>query len=169
MPSNVFSGILLLAAMAAAGPTLLAEASPAIAAASAAFDPAGTAALKAMKNRADALHVIGVAVVAYAAGDTVTSWSSRMQVVGNMIKAPSATDKGSNLLGIAYAKASEMAATLKDSGTAGRPPLTGEFGWQGGVVAKGRTGILIAAFSGGRSDDDVAISRAGIAVLAQSL
>jgi hypothetical protein len=62
-----------------------------------------------------------------------------------------------------------MASTLKDSGSGVRPPLTGEFGWQGGVVAKGRTGILIAAFSGGRSEDDVKVSRAGLAVLAQSL
>ena len=169
MTRTVISGILVLAAMATAGSNLRSEDNPAVVAPSAAFAPAATAALKAMKDRADALHVNGVAVVAYAPGDSVTSWSSRMQVVGNMIKAPSATDKGSNLLGIAYAKASEMASTLKESGTAGRPPLTGEFGWQGGVVAKGRTGILIAAFSGGRSDDDVAISRAGLAVLAQSL
>ena len=62
-----------------------------------------------------------------------------------------------------------MAATLKDSGSGVRPPYTGEFGWQGGVVAKGRTGIIIAAFSGGRSEDDVRISKAGLGVLAGSL
>ncbi len=86
-----------------------------------------------------------------------------------MIKPPSTNDKGSNLLAVAYAKASEMAATLKDSGKGDRPILTGEFGWQGGVVAKGKTGLLIAAFSGGRSEDDVMISRAGLEVLTQAL
>jgi hypothetical protein len=133
------------------------------------FDASATLALKAMKSRADALHVSGVAVIAFAEGESVSSWSSKMLVVGSMIKPPSQRDKGSNLLAIAYAKASEMAATLKDSGKGIRPILTGEYGWQGGVVAKGKTGLLIAAFSGGRSEDDVMISRAGLEVLAQSL
>jgi hypothetical protein len=133
------------------------------------FDGPATMALKAMKGRADALHVSGVAVVAYAEGASVSSWSSKMLVVGSMTKPPSQNDKGSNLLAIAYAKACEMAATLKDSGKGIRPILTGEFGWQGGVVAKGKAGILIAAFSGGRSEDDVLISRAGLEALANSL
>lgn len=135
----------------------------------ASFGGTASAALAAMKARADELHVSGVAVVARAEGDAVASWSSKMIVVGSMTKAPSGTDKGSNLLGIAYAKAAEMAATLKNSGSGVRPPLTGEFGWQGGVVGKGKTGILIAAFSGGRGEDDVSISRAGLTVLAASL
>jgi uncharacterized protein GlcG (DUF336 family) len=62
-----------------------------------------------------------------------------------------------------------MAATLKDSGSGIRPILTGELGWQGGVVSKGKSGIVIAAFSGGRSEDDVQVSRAGLAVLENSL
>jgi hypothetical protein len=134
-----------------------------------AFDGPANAALKAMKSRADALHISGVAVVAYAQGQSVSSWSSKMLVVGSMTKAPSQNDKGSNLLAIAYAKASEMAATLNDSGKATRPILIGELGWQGGVVAKGKSGLLIAAFSGGRSEDDVQVSRAGLEVLANSL
>ena len=77
--------------------------------------------------------------------------------------------KGSNLLGVAYSKAAEMASTLKDSGSGVRPPFTGELGWQGGVVAKGKAGILIASFSGGRSEDDVKISKAGLGVLAGTL
>jgi hypothetical protein len=47
--------------------------------------------------------------------------------------------------------------------------MTGEYGWQGGVIAKGKTGILIAAFSGGSSQDDLKASRAGLAVLAGGL
>jgi hypothetical protein len=136
-----------------------------------ATDFSGTAdrALSAMKQRAEELHVKGVALVAYSPGDAVASWSSKMLVVGQMTKAPAGSDKGSNLLAIAYAKAAEMAATLKDSGTSGRPPMTGEFGWQGGVVLRGKSGLLIAAFSGGRSEDDVSVSKAGIAVLGAAL
>jgi hypothetical protein len=135
----------------------------------AAFDGPAALALDAMRARAEALHVTGVAVVAYAEGAGMRSWSSRMVVVGSMTKPESSTDKGSNLLAIAYAKASEMASTLKDSGTGGRPLLTGELGWQGGVVGKGKTGILIAAFSGGRSEDDVSISKSGLGVLSKTL
>jgi hypothetical protein len=127
-------------------------------------------ALLAMQQRAAELKVTGVAVVAYSEGDSVKSWSSKMVVVGNLKTGPSKNDPaGANLLAIAYTKAAEMADTLKNSGSAGRPPLKGEFGWQGGVVAKGRTGILIAAFSGGPSADDVKISQTGLAVLSQSL
>jgi len=134
------------------------------------FDEQADKALLAMQQRAAELKVTGVAVVAYSEGDSVKSWSSKMVVVGNLKTGPSKNDPaGANLLAIAYTKAAEMADTLKASGSAGRPPLKGEFGWQGGVVAKGRTGILIAAFSGGPSADDVKISQTGLAVLSQSL
>jgi hypothetical protein len=134
------------------------------------FDELADKALLAMQKRAAELKVTGVAVVAYSEGDSVKSWSSKMVVVGNLKTSPSKNDPaGANLLAIAYAKAAEMADTLKASGSAGRPPLKGEFGWQGGVVAKGRTGILIAAFSGGPSMDDVKISQAGLAVLSGAL
>ena len=134
------------------------------------FDELADKALLAMQHRAAELKVKGVAVVAYSEGDSVISWSSKMLVVGNLTTGPSKSDPaGANLLAIAYNKAAEMAATLKASGSAGRPPLKGELGWQGGVVAKGRTGLLIAAFSGGPSADDVKISQAGLTVLAGTL
>jgi len=128
------------------------------------FDAAANAALAAMKARAAQLNIAGVAVVAFAPGDTVESWSSQMAVVGRMLDTK-ASEKGNNLLGIAYAKASEMARTAKDSGTSGQPPMTGEFGWQGGVVLKTDRGLIIVAFSGGKSEDDVEVSKAGLAVL----
>jgi hypothetical protein len=167
MHPGTLGRLLLLPALAAALslPALNGQATPA----SPTFEGTAGAALAAMKARADELHVSGVAVVAYAEGDSVASWSSRMLVVGSMTKAPSANDKGSNLLGVAYSKAAEMASTLKDSGSGSRPPMTGELGWQGGVVARGKAGILIAAFSGGRSEDDVKISRAGLGVMAGPL
>ena len=131
------------------------------------FDALATQALAAMKQRAEELKIQGVAVVAYAPGDAVQSWSSKMLVVGSLKSAPSSPNaKGNNLLGIAYSKAAEMADTLKNSGTSGRAPLTGEYGWEGGVVAKGKAGFLIVAFSGGASAQDVQVSRAGLAILA---
>jgi hypothetical protein len=133
------------------------------------FDALADAALAAMKRRAAELKIGGVAVVSYAQGDSVQGWTSKMAVVGRMKDAPSATEKGNNLLGIAYAKSAEMADTLENSGTAKRPPMTGEFGWQGGVVVRTKTGYAIVAFSGGRSEDDVEVSRAGLEVLKAGL
>lgn len=133
------------------------------------FDVVADAALAAMKTKAQKMGVGGVAVVAYFDGDTIQSWSSKMIVVGRYKDAPTATDKGSNLLAIAYAKAAGMADTLKDSGSGIRPPMTGEFGWNGGVIARGKAGYLIAAFSGGKSDDDAEISREGLSKLKAGL
>jgi len=133
------------------------------------FDRLADAALAAMRNRAEELGIGGVAVVAYFEGDKIQSWSSKMAVIGRMRDEPSQTDKGANLLGIAYAKASEMADTLKDSGSHVRPPMTGEFGWTGGVIVRGEHGYLIAAFSGGKSDDDVQVSRTGVVELKTGL
>jgi hypothetical protein len=131
------------------------------------FDALASAALEAMKKRAAELNITGVAVVSYAQGDTIQSWTSKMAVVGRMTD-PKASANGNNLLGIAYAKSAEMADTLQDSGTAKRPPMTGEFGWQGGVFFRGKTGSVIVAFSGGKSEDDVQVSRAGLELLKPS-
>jgi hypothetical protein len=134
------------------------------------FDAVTGQALAAMQKRAMELNVKGVAIVAGSEGDTVKSWSSKMIVVGSLKTDPSKNDPlGSNLLAIAYAKAAEMADTLKASGSGVRPPIKGEYGWQGGVIIRGKTGYLIAAFSGGSSPDDVKISQAGLEVMAQSL
>jgi hypothetical protein len=133
------------------------------------FDALANAALEAMKQRAAELKVSGVAVVSYAQGDSIQGWTSKMAVVGRMKDPQTATEKGNNLLGIAYAKSAEMADTLQNSGTAKRPPMTGEFGWQGGVMAKTKTGYAIVAFSGGKSEDDVQVSQAGLEVLKGAL
>ena len=137
--------------------------------ATARFDANASAALLAMQARAAELKITGVAVLAYFDGARPQAWNSRMLVVGRMKDDPKGTDKGNNLLGIAYAKASEMADTLKDSGSQVRPPLTGEFGWQGGVIVPCGSGYLIAAFSGGKSEDDVLVSRAGAEALASKM
>ena len=133
------------------------------------FDAVANDALSAMRARATALNIGGVAVVAAFEGETIQAWSSKMIVVGRYKDDPKQNDKGSNLLAIVYAKAAEMADTHKDSGTLTRPPMTGEFGWNGGVIDRGRSGYLIAAFSGGKSEDDVQVSRAGLATLKAAL
>jgi hypothetical protein len=133
------------------------------------FDEVADSALIAMTKRAEELKIHGVAVVAYIEGETTKSWSSKMVVVGSMKDTPTEKNHGANLLAIAYSKTAEMAETLKDSGNAGRPPMTGETGWQGGLIKKGKTGYLIAAFSGGPSESDLKVSQAGLKVLAGKL
>jgi uncharacterized protein len=135
------------------------------AAAANAFGELADRALAAMSKKAAELKINGAAVVAYFDGENIQSWTSKMVVVGHVKVEPSATDKGSNLLAIAYAKAAEMADTHKNSGSKIRPPLTGEFGWEGGVIVRGKSGYIIAAFSGGQSSDDVQVSRVGVEVL----
>jgi len=133
------------------------------------FDVAADSALRVMAKRAEELKIKGAAVVAFIEGESTQAWSSKMVVVGTLKNAPNGKDRGSNLLAIAYAKAAEMAETLKDSGNAGRPPMTGETGWQGGLIKKVKNGYLIAAFSGGPSESDLKVSQAGLEVLAEKL
>ncbi len=133
------------------------------------FDEVADSALASMTKRAQELKIHGAAVVAFIEGDATQSWSSKMVVVGSMKDTPTEKSRGNNLLAIAYAKAAEMADTLKDSGHAGRPPMTGETGWQGGLIKKGKTGFLIAAFSGGPSESDLKVSQAGLDVLDEKL
>lgn len=133
------------------------------------FDASAGPALQAMKARAEELKIGGAAVLAYFDGDKIEAWDSKMLVVGRMKDDQTATDKGSNLIAIAYAKAAEMADTLKDSGSKVRPPMTGEFGWEGGVIVHVKTGYIIAAFSGGKSEDDVQVSRAGAASIVSEM
>jgi hypothetical protein len=132
------------------------------------FDALAVQALEAMKRKAAELNIQGVAVVSFAAGDSVQGWSSKMAVVGHLTD-PKASVNGNNLLGIAYAKSAEMARTLQDSGTFKGSPMTGEFGWQGGVIFKTNSGYVIVAFSGGKSEDDVQVSKAGLEVMKKSL
>jgi hypothetical protein len=133
------------------------------------FDSVADTALAAMQQRAKDLNIGGVAVVAYFQGNSIQSWESKMVVVGRMKDMPSSGNPGSNLLAIAYAKAAEMADTLQNSGSHTRPAMTGEYGWTGGMIACGKTGYVIAAFSGGRSDDDVQVSKTGLAHLKDGL
>jgi hypothetical protein len=133
------------------------------------FNNVADKALSLMQKRAEELNIKGVALVAYAEGDTVKAWSSKMVVVGNMTSDTGPNKKGNNLLGIAYSKAAEMAETLKDSGSKSRPSMLGENGYQGGLVTKTKTGIVFAAFSGGPAEDDLKVSHAGLEAMAKDL
>src|ERR1019366_2817457 len=147
-PGNL-TGAAMRLLPAAAAPALAASGSQAAAqAAWSGFDQAADKALAAMRKRAGELGIGGVAVVAWFEGEGIRSWTSKMVVVGRYKDEPTANSKGSNLLAIAYSKASEMADTLKNSGSGARPPMTGEVGWTGGAIARRKAGYWIAALQG---------------------
>ncbi len=112
--------------------------------------------LDAMEATAREMSVQGVAVIAFIPGKKSLTWISRMKVVGTL-----ASDN-SNFLSVAYSKAGEMAETLRNSGSAGREPLHGEFGYEGGVIEKVSTGYILAVFSGATGEQDTEIARAGL-------
>ena len=132
------------------------------------FDAAAQAALAAMKARAGEQNIQGVAVVAFAPGDSIQGWLSEMAVIGHLTQSSNG-EAGNNLLGIAYAKAAEAANALKDSGTSGKVPMTGEYGWKGGLISKVPGGTIIVAFSGGKQTQDAATAAAGLEVLKNKL
>lgn len=113
-----------------------------------------------MVKKAEELSVKGAAIIGFIPGEITESWITKMRVVGSF------TNAKSNLLGIAYSKASDMAATLQNSGTdKTRTVLQGEFGWQGGLIKKIKTGYVIAVFSGGKTEQDLQIAQEGLNAL----
>jgi hypothetical protein len=109
-----------------------------------------------IEKEAQKISIQGVVMVAYIPGEKTESWTSKMKVVGKI------TNGKYNLLAIAYAKASEMAITLKDSGDESRKDIIGELGYRGGVIMKMDSGYLVAAFSGGTSQQDADVSKIGL-------
>ncbi len=109
-----------------------------------------------IERAAQEIPITGVAMIAFIPGERTESWVSRMKVVGKL------ADAKVNLLGIANAKAAEMAVTLKDSGNPARKEIRGEFGYRGGVIRKVDGGYLVGAFSGGSSQDDVDVTVIGL-------
>lgn len=112
--------------------------------------------LEIIEKAAEKKSIKGVAIIAYIPGESTESWVSKMKVVGNLTK------DQLNLLGIAYAKAAEMATTYKDSGSGTRDKMIGEVGWQGGAIRKVSSGYILAAFSGGESMEDLNVSNQGL-------
>jgi hypothetical protein len=124
-----------------------------------AFHADASQALDAMAKEAKSRNMKGVAVVAFVSGDKTQDWVSHMRVVDAMVLGKA------NVLGVAYCKLSEMADTLKDSGSKVRPALHGELGYRGGAIRKVHGGYLLAAFSGGKDTDDLAVANVGLDVL----
>ncbi|XOV91956.1 MAG: hypothetical protein ACFHWX_17325 [Bacteroidota bacterium] len=116
-------------------------------------------ALEVVAKGAETRSITGVAIVAYIPGDVTKSWTSKMRVVGSMIKGTS------NLIAIAHSKAAEMADTFQNSGGGIREPLKGEFGYQGGVIEKVEGGYVLAVFSGATGEQDLAVSNEGLTFL----
>ena len=117
-------------------------------------------ALELMEKKARELSIIGVAIVGYIPGDKTITWVTRMKVVDVL------TNTKSNYLAVAYSKAAEMASTLQNSGIdKSRPILSGEFGYQGGLIRKIEGGYIIVVFSGGSSEQDLQVSEVGINAL----
>jgi uncharacterized protein GlcG (DUF336 family) len=114
-----------------------------------------------IEKAAQKLGITGAAMVAFVPGDVSESWISKMKVMGRL------ADKDANFLAIAYAKASEMAVTHENSGNGERKDITGEFGWQGGVIIKVDSGYLVAAFSGGTGQQDADAAKKGLDWLAE--
>ena len=113
-----------------------------------------------MVKKAEELSVKGAAIIGFIPGEKTESWITKMRVVGSF------TNAKSNLLGIAYSKASDMAATLQNSGTdKTRTILQGEFGWQGGLIKKIKTRYIIAVCSGGKTEQDLQIAQEGLNAL----
>jgi hypothetical protein len=116
-----------------------------------------------MAKEAVGRQMKGVAVIAFVPGDAALSWSSQMRVVDAFVLGQA------NVLGIAYAKMSEMADTLENSGSGKRPPHHGEFGYKGGAIRKVAGGHLLAAFSGGKDTDDLDVANLGLDLLEEAL
>ena len=112
-----------------------------------------------IEQSAQSLLIKGVAFIAFIPGDTTLSWISKIKVIGAL------TGGNVNYLAIACSKASEMASTLKNSGSGVRVPMVGEFGYKGGVIKKVSGGYILAVFSGGTSDQDVEVANNGLDLL----
>ena len=109
-----------------------------------------------IEKAAQKLSITGAAMIAFITGDVSETWISKMKVMGSL------ANNEANFLAIAYAKASEMAVTHEDSGNGDRKDITGEFGWQGGVIIKVDGGYLVGAFSGGTGQQDADVAKEGL-------
>jgi len=107
------------------------------------------------------IGIKGVAIMAFIPGDSTMAWISKMKVEGAI------TRDNLNFLAIANSKTSEMALTLKNSGSGVRPLMHGELGYPGGVIKKVNAGYLLATFSGGLSEQDVVVAGKGLEELSK--
>ena len=113
-------------------------------------------ALQIMKQEALRMNIKGAGLVCFIPGNETQSWISKMIIVG------ATGNEGYNFIAIANSKASEMAETLKNSGSKVRPVKVGEFDYIGGTIKKIDSGYLLSTFSGASGEDDLAVANKGI-------
>lgn len=129
--------------------------------------------LKAMRAKAEELHLQGVSVVLVVDESDSRYQDPLIEVVGRFVDEACATrdwsETGANYWAIAMSKIAEMLETGKSSGTSDRPARKGEFGYRGGVFSK-RNGLKIfIAFSGGTEGEDVRVSQFGMVAINKAL
>lgn len=130
-------------------------------------------ALKAMRARAEELHLQGVSVVLVVDESDTRYQNPRIEVVGRFVDEASATrdwsETGANYWAIVMSKIAEMLETDKPSGTSDRPARKGEFGYRGGLPSK-RNGLkILIAFSGGTEGEDLQVSQSGMIAINKTL
>ena len=121
-------------------------------------------ALDVMQQHAASIGVRGAAVTGFLKDGNSVDWTVDLRIIG-ALKTVNAEGKGYNFAGVVFQKASEAMDTHQNSGSKVRPVLNGECGWQGCVITEAGEGFVLAAFSGGTSDQDVVISQKGLEVL----
>lgn len=107
------------------------------------------------------MPIQGAVVVAYIPGEITKSWVSKMKIVGRY------TNENMNFLAVASSKIAEMATTLSTDKNSDRKLLKGEWGYQGKVLYKVKSGYLLAAFSGGSAKQDAQVAKLGLDWLAE--
>ncbi len=116
---------------------------------------------EAMEKKAREMDMIGVAVATILPKSTRVDWVAEMKVVDKTYKVdPDGT--GWNLVAIAWSKTGEVIASGADSGNKERKRMMGELNYVGGAYDETDEFKFAFAFSGGDSEDDLAVAKYGI-------
>ncbi len=120
--------------------------------------------LEEMAKKAKSMDMQGVAVAAILPKESEVDWIGEMKVVDTPYNAEGG-DKGWNLVAIAWSKAGEVIASGADSGNPDRNCMMGELNFTGGAYDETENYKFAFAFSGGLSEDDLAVAKFGISYL----
>ena len=123
-----------------------------------------TETLEKMAQKARSMNMQGVAVASILPKETEVDWIGEMKVVDTPYN-PEGGDKGWTLVAIAWSKAGEVIASGADSGNPDRKCMTGELNYTGGAYDETANFKFAFAFSGGLSEDDLAVAKYGISYL----
>ena len=123
-----------------------------------------TETLEKMAQKARSINMQGVAVASILPKETEVDWIGEMKVVDTPYN-PEGGDKGWNLVAIAWSKAGEVIASGADSGNPDRKCMTGELNYTGGAYDETANFKFAFSFSGGLSEDDLAVAKYGISYL----